>query len=245
MAENPKLAGSGMVSLRVQRGLCPNGCPFCYYNAAGYYEDRAKPHIPTTDEFQGKLIRVNDGHDANIERDNVLRKTWAMLRLGARAAFMNTSIPRFNFPTEGGGRFPVVFTANGRYPIFARGDLGALMAARVRFDSWGWGAAIALVQYYAARGVPILLTPMRYPAEATDAMPPDEQARNYCFRKHVKNEYWCMVESRQREMAGLLGKQFGARAPVLLCGDGKDDCLCKNCGHCQQLHLWWERRSAT
>src|SRR4030043_2218245 len=98
---NPKLLGSSIVDCIPQVGNCPNNCPDCYFNAPGFFRTKDEPLIPTLEEVADKIVRVNSGHDSNLQKDLVLEVTKQYPK-----KFYNTSIPNFDFPA------PVVFTCN-------------------------------------------------------------------------------------------------------------------------------------
>ena len=234
MPENPKMVGSGLVSARVQTGPCPNHCPECYYNGPdgkglGYCENIFEPHIPTPEEAMGKLVRMNDGHDSNISRDLVMATARELIRQGARGAYMNTSIPRFDFEDGQGGKFPVIFTCNGRQPVFVDDCPKNLMAVRLRWNSWEHGAQAALVHHYLDRRVPVIITPMRY--REPWAMPPDAREHDYEWRQHILNPYWCVRPELLKRKVDALMASFHYSRELVLC-EGR----CAECGNCARLY---------
>ena len=108
MAEptNPKLVGSKLIDCIPQTGLCPNACPECFYNGGRFYRTLDEPLLPSLEQADGRIVRVNSGHDSNLSRDIVLAAT-----ADYEHKFYNTSLPEFGFPA------PVVFTCNGREPL--------------------------------------------------------------------------------------------------------------------------------
>jgi len=230
-AENPKMIGSGMLACCPQRGKCfgggetwPEPCSECYHNAPGCYRDISVPNIPPPSMTPGKLIRMNDGNDSNHERDLVLETARKMMQspYNAKGVFYNTSIPKLDFPG------PVVFTANGRMPLFVDCPPN-LMAVRVRLASWEVESAFEMVRHYRKRSIPVILTAMRY--RTKEAMPPRIRELNYVHKTHILNEYWCITPERleaiREDMDMCLGKQGG----VLVCGG-----LCRECGNCARLY---------
>ena len=118
---NPKLEGSGIIEAIPQTGECPIGCDECFYNGKRFYRSLDTPLLPSLQEAQGNIVRVNSGHDSNVQRGLVIKSTEQYLD-----KFYNTSIANFDFPG------PVVFTANGRKPILAKRGLDNLMFVRAR-----------------------------------------------------------------------------------------------------------------
>ena len=99
---NPKQESTNLFDCKPQTGPCPVGCAECFYNRPGaFYADIEQPIMPTLDEVGDGIVRINSGHDSNIDRDEVIRATEQYPR-----RFFNTSIAEFDFPA------PVVLTAN-------------------------------------------------------------------------------------------------------------------------------------
>jgi len=90
--ENPKTQGSGIVCAIPQTGTCPNGCEDCFFQSGrSYLEplDETLPNLPPAKIAAGRIVRVNDGNDSNVRRDEVMRavQTYPM-------RFYNTAIPK-------------------------------------------------------------------------------------------------------------------------------------------------------
>ncbi len=101
---NPKQQGTCFQDCRPQVGKCPIGCNECFYNREGaFYSDINQPYIPLPEAVGNDLVRLNCGHDSNIQREVVIETALKYKRF-----FFNTSLPRLDFPG------PVVFTANGK-----------------------------------------------------------------------------------------------------------------------------------
>ena len=98
MDANPKLAGSSLIDCVPQTGPCPNHCAECFYNRA-FYRPLTSSLMPSADEVGDKIVRVNSGHDSNLDHRHVVATTARYKR-----KFYNTSIPKFAFLA------PVVFT---------------------------------------------------------------------------------------------------------------------------------------
>ena len=104
--ENPKTKGSGIICAIPQTGECPNKCPDCFFQSGrSYLEplDENLPNMPSYEQSRGRIVRVNDGNDSNVDPDLVVQKTKIY-----EDAFFNTAIPKNleNFPG------PVVLTIN-------------------------------------------------------------------------------------------------------------------------------------
>ena len=206
---NPKQEGSNLFDCKPQSGLCPNNCNQCFYNRPGaFYVDVDKPHMPTVEEVGDSIMRVNCGHDSNIEREKVIKETEIYSK-----RFFNTSIPEFDFPA------PVVFTANPQEEESAMkiNRPNNLMFIRLRVSSTNLQFIKAAVYYYCTRHVPIVLTFMAY----YDKKPDD----NYTYQVRHVNSYWCPEPHFVRHVVSDM-KQIGGRA-VSACGQWCWDC--RNC----------------
>ena len=213
---NPKLAGSNLIDAVPQTGKCPNGCEECFYNRA-FYRPLDTPLLPSDEEAAGKIVRVNSGHDSNLDRDKVIAAT---SRYPQR--FYNTSIANFAFPA------PVVFTCNGREPLFV--DVTPnVMFVRVRYNPWDLVEQDALVGHYLEQGVPVVLTWMRY--YSSEAIPGGYRS-DFVHGTHLLNEYWKLRPG----MKVRLARQY-AGTGVRQCGVPWSS-LCVDCRNCE--FLYWE-----
>jgi hypothetical protein len=219
---NPKLEGSGIIEAIPQTGECPLGCEECYYNGKRFYRSLDTPLLPSLDESLGKIVRVNSGHDSNIQRDLVIKSTEHYLD-----KFYNTSIANFDFPG------PVVFTANGRKPIYAKSGLGNVMFVRARTSPMNLSDVDSIVEHYQEKnGIPVVLTFMRY---YDKCVIPREFQDRFRHKKNILNEYWCITEDAQDEILERYADK------VLTCGT-KASSLCKDCGNCKAMYLKHQRK---
>jgi len=240
MNNNPKLSGSGIISCRPQTGPCPNGCSNCYYNHPGYYEDINQPNVPTPEEVGSRIVRMNDGHDSNVDRDLVLH-TAAQYK----DVFFNTSIPRLDFPG------PVVLTVNPREDrpeswtspdspgCTSSSDQEWLMAVRVRLTpAWTFGCGV-LIDDWRAVGVPVLVSHMRYyDKESLLAMLENTDSAteaDYESRQHILNTSYQPRPGLKRRLEAAVG--VGCPG-VYLC----EEKLCADCGQCEALYHLCKRR---
>lgn len=216
MEQNPKLQGTNIVDAIPQTGKCPGGCEACFYNY-NFFRTLDEPLIPTLEESKGKIIRINSGHDSNIQKDLVLKTTEQY-----EHKFYNTSIVNFDFPS------PVVFTANG-----GNGDLKLIydkniMFVRVRTNSWDLEIVDKAVDFYLIKhNIPVVLTFMRYYNGKKVAGNND-----YEWKKHILNEYFCL---RQETILRIL-KRY-EKTGVRTCGNNVSNC-CLDCRNCE--FLYWE-----
>ena len=208
---NPKLVGSNLIDCIPQTGECPVKCAECFYNGGRFYRTLAEPLIPTLEEAKRRIVRVNSGHDSNIQRQRVLDAT---ARYPHR--FYNTSIPRFDFPA------PVVFTCNGPR-LFLVSTPPNVMFVRVRTCSWNLDEVDRAIEFYQiGQGRQVVLTFMRYyNSEAV------VQAGDYEWRKSVLNDYWC---PRPETIVRILGRYKGTG--VRMCGTPISS-LCVDCRNCE------------
>lgn len=230
---NPKQEGSNVIDCKPQRGPCPNMCNECFYNRPGaFYMDINEVKIPTTEEVQFKIVRMNAGHDSNIQRELVIKTAQRY-----KDVFFNTSIPNFNFPG------PVVYTANAEEElpiIFVRRIPDNLMFVRLRVSDTNLDHVFQAVDAYGCRlQVPVVLTFMSYysfnPIIAhADTCKMAMPGGNYEWKVRHINSYWC-PKKEFMEVVLRRAKQIAGRM-VTMCGT-PDSNLCADCGNCE-LYYW-------
>ncbi len=70
---NPKQEGTNIFDCKPQCGPCPVGCAQCFYNRPGaFYTSIYEDLVPTPEEVGDGIVRMNSGHDSNIQRDLVI-----------------------------------------------------------------------------------------------------------------------------------------------------------------------------
>lgn len=228
--ENPKTKGSGIICCIPQSGVCPVGCDDCFFQSGRSYLEPLKdnlPNMPTIEQVQGKIVRVNDGNDSSNQQEKVIQDTKQY-----PMRFYNTSNPENLEAYE----MPVVLTVNPaemtdkkahllRYPIPKN-----LMFVRVRSNTWNIPLIDNVVQHYAGREegqVPVVLTFMAYFNETI----PEEHKENYIYRKRTMNSYWAITTDAWRKVMS----RYQDNCFVHSCGKiegerGKTSCkLCGNC----------------
>ena len=224
--KNPKMQGINVVDCIPQTGDCPIGCLECYYNGPFFFRTKNEPLIPTQEESEGKIVRMNSGHDSNIQRELVIKTAKKYKHF-----FFNTSIPNFNFPG------PVVYTCNGKTvtknelpdsKATLEDHVNNLMFVRFRINTWNLDEAKKVVDWYASRKVPVVMTFMRYLKEENI---PQEHRKNYKWSKSVVNEYFKIKPEIRKEIMG----RFKDNPLVYQCGTIESS-FCKDCRNCETLY---------
>lgn len=255
---NPKMIGSNCIDCRVQVGPCPIGCNQCFYNRPGaYYCDINKPQIPDpfTVNSGGFIVRMNSGHDSNLDREKVIEQAQKYDRV-----FFNTSIPNFDFPG------PVVFTANGKeeepawcpivnylgktkqISVKQERFFDRLMFVRLRVSPTNLDLIEHAVAAWTAVRVPVVLTFMAYydqtPPGTLEGIGIDGQRFQipdssniilaYTWRTRILNAYWCATSEFMRYVLHRMHK-FGGTL-VTMCGT-PDGGHCKECRNCETYYI--------
>lgn len=220
--QNPKLAGANLIDCIPHTGECPLKCSECFYNSGRFFRTLDEPWMPSLEDVGDKIVRVNSGHDSNINRKMVIAATAQYPR-----AFYNTAIANFDFPA------PVVFTANGGKNAklkLAENPPENLMFVRVRVNSWELNIVKEAIDYYLkACGVPVVLTFMRY----YDGLKiPAAYQNDYEWKKNLVNDYYCL----KPEMIVSIMAHF-KNTGVRMCGTPASS-NCVDCRNCE--FLYWE-----
>jgi len=164
-------------------------------------------------------VRMNCGHDSNIERERVIDEAKKYENI-----FFNTSIPKFDFPG------PVVWTANPKEeePVLQGSLPPNVMFTRLRVSATNLHHINDACQYYAdEQGAPIVLTFMAY----YDGDPPDKE--NYVWKKRHINSYWCPTPEFMRRVLMEM-KRVGGRL-VTMCGTPTSN-WCRDCRNCETYY---------
>jgi len=239
---NPKLEGANIIDCIPQVGECPNNCLECfynkrvkakgpltpaltpyYYNSEGFFRTKDKPLIPSLADVGEKIVRVNSGHDSNIQKDLVLKTTEQYVK-----KFYCTSLPYFDFPG------PVVFTCNGRDTdksfLCVTDNLWNLMMVRFRTDMWNQELLDAAILYYTYENqIPFTITFMRY-SDIENI--PLSYRDHYEIRISILNEYYCLKKECQKE---IVSRYSCFSNFVAMCGTFESP-LCRNCGRCERCY---------
>lgn len=246
---NPKQEGSNLWDCIPQVGPCPNNCFQCFYNRPGaFYVPIDSPSIPDPEEVGDGILRMNCGHDSNLQRDLVIETAKKYKHF-----FFNTSIPNFDFPG------PVVLTANPKeedscvYPhdidkAWEEGkfQLDNLMFVRLRVSPTNLDLIERGVKCWTEKDIPVVLTFMAYydqepPGTKLINHPDDPMAfvlKNdqefkkvvYRWQKRHINSYWCPTREFKQYVLQRM-KKIGGRL-VTMCGT-LDSNYCKDCMNCE------------
>jgi hypothetical protein len=221
---NPKVKGSGIIECIPQRSKCPVGCEDCFFQSGrSYLEPLEKnlPHIPSKGMAWGRVVRMNDGNDSNVERDLV-----EAVARQFKDYFFNTSIPADLERFSG----PVVLTVNPggmTNTDFHKLDKAPtnLMFVRVRTNMWNLEKVVdPVVKHYAVDlKVPVVITLMAYYTQTI----PDYYGPCYEWKTRTSNPYWVL----KRELVLDLESRYVDSPNVYLCGRHGSS-VCSACGNC-------------
>jgi hypothetical protein len=219
---NPKLKDSGVIDCKPQKGKCPLDCNQCFYNREGaFYTDINRSQFPSMFEVGKNIVRVNPGHDSNIEKEEVLKETEKY-----EHKFYNTSIMDFKFPA------PVVFTANRKeeetIPTITLPIPTNLMFVRLRVSDTNLDHIYSAIVFWAKHNVPVVLTFMAYYSEEP------KNKENYEWQVRHTNSYWYPTKKFMKEVLKRM-KKVGGRL-VTMCGT-LDSRYCEQCGNCKNYYL--------
>jgi len=222
---NPKTLGSGIITAIPQEKECPIRCKDCFFQSGRSYleplEDNL-PNLPDLEITEGRVVRVNDGNDSNINRELVEGATEVY-----KDRFFNTSIPK----DIGGFPGPVVLTINPAnmtdesFHKLVEPFPNNLMFVRFRTNAWNREILDEAVKYYCNGGVPIVFTFMAYHEEGDI---PEEYKDLYTYKKRTSNSYWVINERGW----GLIVSKYSDNPLVYTCGKDWKTHLCTRCGNC-------------
>jgi hypothetical protein len=249
MKRNPKQEGSNVFDCRPQTGICPNGCNQCFYNRPNaFYNNIDQPSIPSPEEIGTGIVRMNCGHDSNIEKELVIKTAQQYENF-----FFNTSIPNLDFPG------PIVLTVNPQeeesaiIPFdFRNKEFDNIMFVRLRVSSTNLIYIEQAIDCWARRQVPVVLTFMAYYDEAPPGtvqtnLPDDPMC--YVLKDHPScgaayrwqqrhiNSYYCATVGFMEYVTKKM-KKIGGRL-VSKCGTGISR-LCKDCHNCETYY--WQTK---
>lgn len=226
---NPKQIDTILYDCVPQHGPCPNNCNQCYYNLC--FHAGHEPLIPEPRDVAGGIIRMNSGHDSNIEKKLVL-ETAKMYK----DVFFNTSACDLNFPG------PIVLTANPEEESF-KTHIGAdynvtnnLMFVRLRVSALNLDHVLTIAETWTKYAVPVVLTLMRYHTLEDVPKGGDVFYENALSVEHnwwvPTLAFWRVVTTRNR---------FQSNRLIHTCGSHKSH-LCKDCGLCESYYRITKKR---
>lgn len=237
MIRNPKQVDSSLYDCRPQTGTCPIGCSQCFYNRPdAFYCDINEPNIPDPAEVGNSIVRMNCGHDSNLQRKLVIATAGQYKNF-----FFNTSIPNYDFPG------PVVLTINCceeepkraiRPPTIIPPNL---MFIRIRASASNLGDVHRLVTDWSLSDVPIVITFMAYyDDEVVEKVIDNRHAfyvgidpnEMYEYKTRHINKYWCPT----REMKMTTMKSLNVEGNRLLTACCLDSEYCKDCRNCESYY---------
>jgi hypothetical protein len=215
---NPKLLGTEIVDCIPQVGECKIQCSECFYNGGRFFRALDTPLMPTEEEIDNKIIRVNSGNDSNNQKELVLKVTKDFPN-----KFYNTSIPNFDFPG------PVVFTCNGgKNSELKLIKPDNLMFVRVRTNSWDVEIIDTAIEYYInIYKTPVVITFMRY---YNRDLIPEGYKNDYEWKKNILNNYFCI---KQETILKIMKRYNGTG--VRYCGNIVSS-TCIDCRNCELLY---------
>jgi hypothetical protein len=229
--ENPKTKGSGIKCCIPQTvPKCPYNCADCFYQSGRSYLEPLNdsiPNMPTAEEAEGCVIRVNDGHDSSFQPDRCMRLTADFPH-----KFYNTSWPKKLAFFDA----PVVLTVNpGKLT-----DKGwhkvepiprQLMMVRFRTNLWNMDNLEQVIEHYASRDIAVIMTWMAY--HEIDAIPEDHR-QAYVERKRTLNSYFAIRTEVWRDVC-MTFDGHPHELWIHSCGkvEGQSGgTACRHCGNC-------------
>ncbi len=230
---NPKQVETVLFDCVPQKGKCPIGCSQCFFNRPGAFYTET-PSVPTREEVEGGIVRMNCGADSNIERDLVIATA-----LKYKDFFFNTSVPRFDFPG------PVVLTANPKeeerlwMPAYEDQIPRNLMFVRLRVSSTNLNMIYDAARWYTHGNVPVVLTFMSYYDAEPKVPEAIESILGKCYEWRVRhiNSYWCPT----KQFIRFVMQQFRTNRLVSMCGS-VDVGYCKACRNCETYYVQTAKR---
>jgi len=226
---NPKQEGTCLYDCVPQSGKCPMNCNQCFFNREGAFYTQT-PSVPTLYDVGDGIVRMNCGHDSNIQKELVLETAKVYPKV-----FFNTSIPNFDFPG------PVVFTANPKEEgsVYLADTPKNLMFVRLRVSATNLPYIKAAVNYYTGRQVPVVLTFMSYYTKEPEVSPAMKNLVGVCYEWKVRhiNSYWCPTKAFIKYVMGI----FSDNRLVSMCSS-IDDSYCRACRNCETYYLQTMKR---
>jgi len=212
--QNPKQVDTNLVDCVPQRGPCPIGCVDCYYNLCFYAGH--EPVIPEPRDVYDKIVRMNSGHDSNLEKDLVLE-----VASRYKHVFFNTHLPNMDFPG------PVVWTYDDR--ATQKETEAVLCAPNLMFVRYKLSQLTAYdydVISLLSRIAPVVITFMRY-RDTNNIQKIDDYEEDIS----VTNKWWQLKPQIKIDIM----KAFKDNWNVTMCGSLTSN-LCKDCKNCETYY---------
>ncbi len=223
---NPKTENSGIICCIPQSNKCSVGCKDCFFQSGRSYLEPLEDNLPNMPEIEmaeGRVVRVNDGNDSNLNRDVVISSTDMY-----KDRFFNTSINANldKFPA------PVVLTINPstftdtHFNKVVQPIPTNLMYVRFRANTWNMDLLDQAVLYYTINNlVPVVITFMAY-HNIEDI--PEEHRKYYDIKKRTINEYYCINKLGWN----MVCSEYEENNLVYTCGKNYRTHSCQRCGNC-------------
>jgi hypothetical protein len=222
---NPKFHGTNILSGIAQKGRCPNGCEDCFFQSGrSYLEPLSEnlPNMPSLEQSKGRIVRMNDGNDSNVNRKLVMEQAEQY-----DDYFYNTAINN----DLAGFKSPIVLTVNPgeltdvewqkvEMPIPTN-----LMFVRIRTNVWNLNNVVKpAVAYYTERGIPSVLTFMAYFEKKK------HMGDSYIYRVRTTNPYYAITTHAWEQIMAM----FKQNHYVFSCGKEGEKGVsgCMHCGNC-------------
>jgi len=231
---NPKQIGTILYDCIPQHGPCPNNCNQCYYNECFYAGH--EPLIPEPRDVAGGIVRMNSGHDSNLEKDLVLETAKQY-----KDVFFNTSIQHKKL-VEASFAEPYVLTVNPKeeskspFDTPGFGIAKSLMFVRFRTSATNIDYVLECAVTWAKRYIPVVLTLMRY--RTRDDIPKGHES-SYENKLHVEHDWWVPTASFWHTVTSR--SKFQSNRMIHTCGSYESH-LCKDCGLCECYYRITKKR---
>lgn len=211
-------------------------CNQCFFNRLGaYYVPLDElPLIPDPADVGDDIVRMNCGHDSNIDFDNVVA-----VASQYKHVFFNTAILKLShFPG------PVVYTANPKEeerPILLAPPPKNLMFVRLRTSGTNLQLIDEAVEHYTNWRVPVVITMMAYydqtpsiDGRVVSQFAAGDLTTDDCYEWKVRhiNSYWCPTPAF---MAAVMAR-YGGNRLVTLCGS-LGSYYCRDCRNCETRYI--------
>jgi hypothetical protein len=193
--------------------------------------------MPPVELTVGKVVRVNDGNDSNVDREMVMEAT-----KDYEQKFYNTAIPRDLVGFDA----PVVLTINPAKmtdtEFYKLGDElpTNLMFVRIRTNTWNLEKVVKpAVEYYTERKHPVavVLTFMAYYEINNRRSIPKAHTNNYKFGKRTLNSYDRITTGAWRKIMDMFKDNYWVYSCSRIEGE-LGITMCHRCGNCLREYFY-------